>query len=122
MVYSVADAETCDSMGSWNEITKEHGPEDAIRVLVGNKCDLEEYWEVPTSRGEELGKRMGIPFFETSAKEGRNIETVFRSVITKMLVGSELGQDNSKAAVTALARRRSSQASRVGHSRKCSIV
>ncbi|CAG7829642.1 unnamed protein product [Allacma fusca] len=123
MVYSVADAETFDSMECWNEITKEHGPEDAIRIIVGNKCDLEECREVPRIRGEELGERLGIPFFETSAKEGKNVETVFRCIITKLLTSSELVQEG-KAAVLASTRRRSShlQASRVSSSRKCTIM
>jgi len=43
-------------------------------VLLGNKVDLEEQREVTTREGAELAKSWGVPFFETSAKTGLNVE------------------------------------------------
>lgn len=42
-------------------------------VLIGNKCDLENQRGVTREMGEELAKKYGIPFFETSAKTSINV-------------------------------------------------
>ena len=42
---------------------------------VGNKCDSPDK-KVSTEEGKALASQMDIPFFETSAKDNLNIETV----------------------------------------------
>ena len=48
-------------------------------VLVGNKSDQTTRREVSSSEGLELAKHLGVPYFETSAKTGRNVEKVFKT-------------------------------------------
>ena len=43
------------------------------KILIGNKVDLEESREVDKSDGEQLAKQLECPYFETSAKTGKNI-------------------------------------------------
>ena len=49
---------------------------DAEQLLIGNKCDLEEEREVESKSGKQLAQVLGIPFLETSAKTGHNIDEV----------------------------------------------
>ena len=37
-----------------------------------------------TEEGEALGKKWGYPFYETSAKEGVNVEEAFFDLVRKM--------------------------------------
>jgi GTPase KRas len=53
-------------------------------VLIGNKCDLEESREITSSKGMELANKYGIPFFETSAKVGINVEESIFSLIEEI--------------------------------------
>jgi len=46
-------------------------------VLTGNKCDLDDSREISQAEGEYLANERGIPFFETSAKTGQNIDHAF---------------------------------------------
>jgi hypothetical protein len=46
-------------------------------VLVGNKCDLVDERVVQTSEGQELAKKWGASFYETSAKTCLNNVEVF---------------------------------------------
>ncbi len=48
----------------------------APAVLVGNKSDLTDRVVTP-AQGAEQAKQLGIPFFETSAKNRTNIEEIF---------------------------------------------
>ena len=51
-------------------------PPDVERLLIGNKCDLEERREVSSERGKLLAEEHGIPYMETSAKTNHNIDEV----------------------------------------------
>ena len=48
---------------------KKYAQSNVIRVLIGNKKDLEEKRAVTFEEGEQMAKEFGIEFFETSAKE-----------------------------------------------------
>ena len=50
---------------------------NGLQVLVGNKCDMDESKRaVPFSKGKALADELGIPFFETSAKNNINVTEV----------------------------------------------
>ena len=51
--------------------------DEAIVVLVGNKCDLTESRVVTPDQCRELAQSLGIQFFETSVKDDTNIKNVF---------------------------------------------
>ena len=51
--------------------------ENVNKLLIGNKCDLEEKWEVSREEGLELAKSFDVPFLEVSAKNSTNIEECF---------------------------------------------
>ena len=47
------------------------------KILVGNKCDMEEKRKVSYEEGLELARHYEIPFLETSAKNSVNVESSF---------------------------------------------
>ncbi|KAJ2458830.1 GTP-binding protein [Coemansia sp. RSA 2424] len=53
------------------------GTESAGIVLVGNKSDLYDQREVSTTEAQELAKKFGCPYIETSAKKNINIDELF---------------------------------------------
>ena len=53
-------------------------------VLIGNKVDLKKEREILPEWGQTLSEKMGFRYFETSAKNGTNVEDVF-SYIAAML-------------------------------------
>ena len=53
--------------------------EGVLRILVGNKCDLDQKRQISFENGKELADKYGIKFMETSAKETTNIDELFVS-------------------------------------------
>mmetsp|Transcript_20826 Transcript_20826/g.23183 ORF Transcript_20826/g.23183 Transcript_20826/m.23183 type:complete len:186 (-) Transcript_20826:93-650(-) len=53
-------------------------------VLVGNKCDLEEEREVTKQEAQDLAKKYGCPYFETSAKCRVNVEEAFYQCVREI--------------------------------------
>lgn len=50
-------------------------------ILVGNKCDLEEYRQVQSSDAQRLAEEWKVKYFETSAKNKTNINRIFEELI-----------------------------------------
>ncbi|XP_023225099.1 ras-related protein Rab-8A-like [Centruroides sculpturatus] len=54
-----------------------HASADVEKMILGNKCDRNEYRQVSKERGEQLAIEYGIKFMETSAKSSINVEEAF---------------------------------------------
>ena len=54
MVYDVTDAESFENVKNWMTEIDRFAKEGVLRVLVGNKCDLEEKRKISTAKGKEL--------------------------------------------------------------------
>ena len=50
-------------------------------ILVGNKCDLEEYRQVQSSDAQRLAEEWRVKYFETSAKNKTNIKRIFEELV-----------------------------------------
>lgn len=54
------------------------------RMLVGNKCDLENIRDVSVEEGKEFAEEEGLFFMETSALDSTNVQTAFEIVIREI--------------------------------------
>ena len=54
--------------------------DNVCKVLVGNKCDLEDKRKVSKEEGEELARHYQIPYLETSAKSNNCVEDSFTTM------------------------------------------
>ena len=68
LVYDVTDETSFNNIRNWMRNIEQHAQENVNKILVGNKCDMEDKRVIPTARGQALADEFGIPFFETSAK------------------------------------------------------
>ena len=57
-----------------------HAQPNVQKILLGNKCDMEDKKLITTEKGQETADQYGMKFFETSAKTGQGIKDGFETI------------------------------------------
>ena len=94
LMYDITNKKSFDSIIDWISDVKEIKGENFPMILVGNKIDLNESREVTEEMGYELAEKNQIEFFETSNKDGTNIQDAGLEIVYKIL--SETKVNNSR--------------------------
>lgn len=63
-----------------------------IKIVAGNKCDLQESRQVAAPVGLEWARRRGCGFMETSARLEVNIEETFALIVRRVVEGRRLAE------------------------------
>jgi len=84
VVYDVTDTESFNNVKQWlNEIDR-YACENVNKLLVGNKCDLVQKKTVDFDAAKAFADKLDIPFLETSAKQGSNVEKAFLTMAAEI--------------------------------------
>ena len=84
LIYDITDKDSLEHLNFWSAQIQLNAPEKSKCVLVGNKCDLEGSRAVSTEEGKIYAEKNKIKFFETSAKDGTNINEVFEYIANEI--------------------------------------
>ena len=104
IVYDISRKNTLENVINYIEDIKQYNGEDIYIILVGNKKDLEKR-EVSEKEGKEFAKKYGLKYFETSAKNGYNIEEIFIDScikVNKKIQKGEINLDDSNCGISIL--------------------
>jgi len=77
LVYDITNTKSFDNIKNWIRNIEEHASSDVEKMILGNKCDMNDKRVVTEEKGQMLALEYGIKFLETSAKAGDNIEKAF---------------------------------------------
>lgn len=85
VVYSVTSKQSFELVEVIRDkILNSMGNDNVPMVLIGNKCDLNYQRQVEYKEGEELAKKLGIRFLETSVRDDVNIDKAFEGLIDEI--------------------------------------
>jgi Ras-related protein Rab-18 len=90
LVYDVTRTDSFENLQQWLKEVQMYSPgngESVVKLLVGNKCDLER--QVPFEEADAWARSQGMLFLEASAKTRLGIRQVFTEVVKKMLENPE---------------------------------
>uniref|UniRef100_A0A667ZV42 Zgc:101559 n=1 Tax=Myripristis murdjan TaxID=586833 RepID=A0A667ZV42_9TELE len=87
-VYDMTSLSSFESLPEWIDECTRHSVGPMVpRILVGNKCDLRDSREVPTSVAQRLADSYNFPLFETSAKdpaEKEHVDAIFLTLAYRL--------------------------------------
>ncbi|XP_016411628.1 ras-related protein Rab-37 [Sinocyclocheilus rhinocerous] len=69
---------------AWLTEIYEYAQKDVVIMLLGNKSDMAAERVITHEEGEKLAKEYGVPFMETSAKTGVNVELAFQAIAREL--------------------------------------
>jgi len=93
LVYDVTRMDSFENLEQWLKEVQMYSPgngESVVKLLVGNKCDLER--KVPKEQADAWARSQGMLFLEASAKTRLGIRQVFMEVVKKMLENPDILQ------------------------------
>jgi len=107
LVYDITNEKSFDNIRNWIRNIEEHAAADVEKMVLGNKCDMNEKRQVSCDRGEGLAREYNVKFMETSAKTSINVEEAFISLardikkkMDKKLENPNSGVPDGKVKVT----------------------
>ena len=96
LVFDVTDQKSFEKIKEWMSQIKANTQADQIGlVLLGNKYDIEPR-TISKNDGEELGKELGIEYYETSAMKGDGIAQAFEFLAKNILTKKKIDLKNEK--------------------------
>ena len=98
IVFDLSDKKSFISITEWLKQIEKHAKENVFKFLVGNKSDLENERQVAYEEAKQYADEHDLPYIETSAKNGININELFDSSIKTFLNNSSgfRGEKNIK--------------------------
>ncbi|XP_068610452.1 ras-related protein Rab-26-like [Brachionichthys hirsutus] len=84
LLYDVTNKASFDNIRAWLTEIHEYAQQDVVVMLLGNKADSTHDRVVRREEGENLAKEFGVPFMETSARSGLNVELAFTAVAKEL--------------------------------------
>ncbi|KAM4524466.1 ras-related protein Rab-26 isoform 1-T1 [Odontesthes bonariensis] len=84
LLYDATNRASFENIRAWLTEIHEYAQQDVVVMLLGNKADSTHDRVVKREEGERLAKEFGVPFMETSAKSGLNVELAFTAVAKEL--------------------------------------
>ncbi|KAI4881304.1 hypothetical protein NFI96_029919, partial [Prochilodus magdalenae] len=84
LLYDITRKSSFDNIRAWLTEIHEYAQKDVVIMLLGNKSDMAAERVIKHEEGQKLAKEYGVPFMETSAKTGLNVELAFHAIAREL--------------------------------------
>uniref|UniRef100_A0A668ASX7 small monomeric GTPase n=1 Tax=Myripristis murdjan TaxID=586833 RepID=A0A668ASX7_9TELE len=84
LLYDITNKSSFDNIRAWLTEIHEYAQQDVVIMLLGNKADMASERVIRRDEGEKLAREHSVPFMETSAKTGVNVELAFTAVAKEL--------------------------------------
>ena len=88
LVYDVTDKDSFKNLTNWLIEIEKNSSKNVLKILIGNKSDLEEKRVISYNQGKEFADTYGLKFIETSAKKNLNVNEAFETLGRDLMTAS----------------------------------
>ena len=81
LVFDLTQRSSFENISKWLHDIQEVARNDVVKILIGNKCDLESNREISKEEAEDFAKQNNMVYFETSAKSGENVSEAINKCV-----------------------------------------
>ena len=89
LIYDVTDKDSFKNLSNWLIEIEKNASKNVLKVLIGNKTDLEDKRVITYNQGKEFADTYGLKFIETSAKKNLNVNEAFETLGRELMQASE---------------------------------
>ena len=76
LIYDITTRESFKNLESWLIEIEKNASENVLKILIGNKNDLENERVISKEEGQDFANRYSMQFIETSAKMDTNVRFI----------------------------------------------
>ena len=84
ILYDITEEASFEHIKNWMIEIDKFGKQGVMRILVGNKNDLEDQRQISKEQGEGKAKSFNMAFLETSALSGENLDKAFQMMVNEV--------------------------------------
>ena len=85
LIFDITSRDSFKELENWLAEVEKNASTQILKILIGNKYDLEEEREISKDEGEAFAMRNGMQYIETSAKINTNVNEAFEA-LSKIMV------------------------------------
>ena len=95
IVYDITDKNSFSHIKDWIDEVGKYTDNDPIKIIIGNKCDLNKERQVNENDIKIMSEQTGLNIIETSAKNSIKNNEVMET-LTKMLIDNKINKNLGK--------------------------
>ena len=80
LIYDITNRDSFKNLENWLIEIEKNASENVLKILIGNKNDLEDERDISPDEGKSFANRNGMQFMETSAKMNTNVNEAFETL------------------------------------------
>jgi acyl-coenzyme A synthetase/AMP-(fatty) acid ligase len=88
LIYDVTDKDSFKNLSNWLIEIEKNASKNVLKVLIGNKADLEDKRVITYNQGKDFADAYGLKFIETSAKKNMNVNEAFETLGRELMKAS----------------------------------
>ena len=92
LLYDVTDKDSFKNLSNWLIEIEKNASKNVLKVLIGNKSDLEDKRKVTYQEGKDFATSNGMQFIETSAKTDSKVKDAFE-LLTQEIIKANITKD-----------------------------